>query len=1503
MGLSNDLISQFVKATKDDKKTATESTVYGTIKVADDGSKSIVLDGDKHEQNPIPLSNEQLAVTVTNGDRVRATIKNHNLVVTGNIYDPSASSKDVSDANARIDDFDAVVADKVSTDELYAERARIDALVAEDIVIKDRLSANEADIVTLEADNVTINNTLKANTADISNLKVDKLDANTAKITYATIEDLDAAEADIYNLRSTYGEFVNLTTENFVAVNASIDDLYASKADVADANIIKANIADLNAEVANLDTLIFGSATGDTIQTSFSNSVIAQLGDAQIKSAMIESVSAGKITSGDIITNNVRVKSADGSLLISDETMQISDSTRVRVQIGKDAAGDYSINIWDQNGNLMFSKGGITDSAIKDAIIRNDMVSDTANIAAHKLDIDSLFEEINGSSNTIKSTQVYIDDKKQTLNVAFKAITEDVDDLESAVSSQGTQITAIQGQISSKIWQQDINTAKGELEKETETLSTKYSTLNQELDSVSAAVASNTTAISKKADSSTVTTVNEKVTSLEANLSGFKTTVSDTYATKNQVNGLDIGGRNWLLKTAAPVTVTGDGTENQCVYLYHFIDEVAELAGKKISISFEYTVSDYESGYFRLQTANKTWIGVTATITPAEDGTYIKQGSTTLSSATGYTFIQVRMDNFVGSITFSKMKVELGDKCTDWTPAPEDMASAADVANLTNRVSTAETSITQNATEIQSRATKAEVTEAVNNIAIGGRNLIRDSKMDADTDMWHMDYNHHTISYDNGYLEVSRVYDASYTNRTFNCQYSYTNLLLIPDELSGKTYVLQAELKAIDGISPSRNSSIFWRVYYDDGADFEEITIIVPEDLSTTEWRRCYATHTFGNKNWTNSQFTIALANSDNGMCVRNVMLERATKPSTWTPAPEDIETRVSSAETNIIQNADSISAVATRTTSNEKAIASLELTADGLTARVGTNESNISAAQSTANAAKSAAATAQSTADAAKKQLYHSASGTSGTTGYVGICQLKVTNNYQNRPILFELSNRGQQSSNVSLCFNNSNTTDPGIYHFQRDGGINVWAYKASTSTWQLIVQKSEGYDTIYVKDFSNTNGSVTVTWTNVHYSSLPEADITAATLLAGKIAKSVVDDAAKTATNYLNFSSSGLVVGDMTANTLGKNVRITSSTVDIREGSTTLASFGPSTIYLGKNSETAVINLCNGSATMRSVDDSDFKIYTDKRLVMSAYSSALLDCWRDSTHMTRISMQSADPDATYMWGGIFHTIYQGAIENTFDMSGNTTEFKITDGTSEAIVDLDETRLRVQANNTQINCTNGLYVGYDGSYAAKITLGYKYLQDKSIRWYWSDNALHDAFSNSNGQITYVGPGDIDETTTTMVRGQYVRLYAHNGGAVYLGYSGSTAVTSDRNMKTDILDIDDKYLDFFDRLRPITYKYDCPGNKGHRDHVGFVAQEVEEALIASGLTTEEFAGIIIEKDVTLNPNYDSSMTDEEKQAGETHYDSLYSLRYEEFISLLVKKVQSLQEQINQLRAV
>lgn len=290
------------------------------------------------------------------------------------------------------------------------------------------------------ADLITVNKAL-----------INKLDVDTAKITYATITNLTAVKGDVDYLKVN-----NLTVDKANLLYASIERM-----EVVEGQIRNLNVDDLKAQVANINTLMFGSATGESLTTEFSNSVVSLIGDAQIKSAMIESIAADKITAGKIYTNLVEILSESGNLDILDNTIQIKDDNKVtRVQIGKDANSDYNMYVWDKSGNLMFDALGLTENGVKREIIRNDMIKEDANIAASKLDIESLFTVINeDGSHTLKSSKIYVDANKQTLDVAFKNMTTNITNLQNAVTTQGTQLTAVQGQISSKVWQQDISTA------------------------------------------------------------------------------------------------------------------------------------------------------------------------------------------------------------------------------------------------------------------------------------------------------------------------------------------------------------------------------------------------------------------------------------------------------------------------------------------------------------------------------------------------------------------------------------------------------------------------------------------------------------------------------------------------------------------------------------------------------------------------------------------------------------------------------------------------------------------------------------------------------------------------------------------------------------------------------------------------------------------------------------------------------------------------------------
>lgn len=567
--LSRNIIKRYVEVATPEKITSNSETVNGTV-VSEGDVLYVRIDG---SSILTPVSS---TIDIREGDRVLVLLKNHEATVIGSPTSATARLEELRELGGEV--VDLVNANKVVAGEIVAMQGLFEELTAKDVEITGELSANKATIEALTAENATINGKLTAYQADIEELRADKIDATAVEAKYATIESLNATNADITNLEADYADFKSATADNLTAINAEIDDLDATYATIVQLDAEKARITDLEAtrltadsaeiknlqaDVADIDTLIFGSASGTTIQSSFANAVIAQLGNAQIKSAMIDSLSASKIAAGDILTNNVRVLSEDGKLLISDETIQISDDARVRVQIGKDASNDYSINVWDASGKLMFSKGGITDAAIKDAIIRDDMVSDTANIKASKLDISSLFTEINNSTETINSNKVLIDTDAGTLDVAFTKMSSDIDDISEEVTTQGTALSVVQGQISSKVWLEDIKeTDLGEVEESITTLESQYSALNQTVSGISATVGQHTTQIANKADNSTVTAVSNKVTQVETNLEGFKTSVSNTYQTKDAMSGYSTTSQmnSEIEQSAASITSTVSST-------------------------------------------------------------------------------------------------------------------------------------------------------------------------------------------------------------------------------------------------------------------------------------------------------------------------------------------------------------------------------------------------------------------------------------------------------------------------------------------------------------------------------------------------------------------------------------------------------------------------------------------------------------------------------------------------------------------------------------------------------------------------------------------------------------------------------------------------------------------------------------------------------------------------------------------------------------------------------
>lgn len=238
MELSKDLISQFVKATKDDTTNKKETTVYGTI-VKYNGKDYVQIDGSEL------LTPATTTTDVADGERVTGMIKNHTLIVTGNMSSPAARTDTVKELGSQINEFDTVLAYKVSSEDLEAVNATIESLRANTAKITN-LGVNELDALYAEIDKLESKfaNIDRVNANDITalNAEIENLEAEFGKFSDISTEDLDAITADINSLRGYTADFTYVSADVLHALKASIDELDADKISAEEASIKYANI-------------------------------------------------------------------------------------------------------------------------------------------------------------------------------------------------------------------------------------------------------------------------------------------------------------------------------------------------------------------------------------------------------------------------------------------------------------------------------------------------------------------------------------------------------------------------------------------------------------------------------------------------------------------------------------------------------------------------------------------------------------------------------------------------------------------------------------------------------------------------------------------------------------------------------------------------------------------------------------------------------------------------------------------------------------------------------------------------------------------------------------------------------------------------------------------------------------------------------------------------------------------------------------------------------------
>ena len=228
----------------------------------------------------------------------------------------------------------------------------------------------------------------------------------------------------------------------------------------------------------------------------------------------------------------------------------------------------------------------------------------------------------------------------------------------------------------------------------------------------------------------------DKATSLEANLNGFKTTVSQTYTTKDDLDKLSVGGTNLIKGTSGNwsdwIVITPNAS-NFCKVLatVDTPDGLAEGADYTTQIDIEFADVASTGGHAALAltqgTVDGSWSDVFNVFadslltrqTPVNAVYHLSRTNKARKSNTANRKFQlgIQCDWFAsGKFRWRRIKAEKGSKATDWSPAPEDLQPAGDYSTKSELTQTADSIKTQvaevskTASGAMSKATTVEQT-------------------------------------------------------------------------------------------------------------------------------------------------------------------------------------------------------------------------------------------------------------------------------------------------------------------------------------------------------------------------------------------------------------------------------------------------------------------------------------------------------------------------------------------------------------------------------------------------------------------------------------------------------------------------------------------------------------------------------------------------------------------------------------------------------------------------
>lgn len=404
----------------------------------------------------------------------------------------------------------------------------------------------------------------------------------------------------------------------------------------------------------------------------------------------------------------------------------------------------------------------------------------------------------------------------------------------------------------------------------------------------------------------------------------------------DKVDGISVGGRNmytgtrnfdgdaWLNKSMW----TADGSYNGCL-VYKYTGQWNGL-GQMITLeaNTQYTLSAWmkqtDGGTVKYydSKANGATSSDKGSGSVVEVGTDWSRCHVTFTVSTAETYFPRFEQNAAGAtLCIAGLKLEKGNKPTDWSPAPEDIEermsaaelkiepdaivstvtsstsyktlsskaddNATDITGLKTRMTTAESKIDQKADSI----TLSVLERKVDGIAVGGRNLLRGTNQGTTNWDWSMQTGGKTIEeyLDGGVRAVRMTRDAVEQTGWSVISYAVSEdayTLLEPNT----EYTLSFDYKP----SVATTNGVMFSIRRTDGSNTATNEGGYWKEIPANEWTHISGTFTTVENipdfslNSTEIYITRLPTTVNSVHIFKNLKLEKGNKSTDWSPSPED---------------------------------------------------------------------------------------------------------------------------------------------------------------------------------------------------------------------------------------------------------------------------------------------------------------------------------------------------------------------------------------------------------------------------------------------------------------------------------------------------------------------------------------------------------------------------------------------------------------------------------------